>query len=746
MNFGQLTIFVAFFSSLIATILFFFDGKKMFAPQSKKRNSLFSSTIAIRLFWTNVGAVVAASATLLYILVSHQFQYAYAVQYSSLSQPFIYLISAFWAGQEGTFLLWALFVSLMGIVILQKENSDNFALSVVSGFLAFLYLIMLVKSPFEVSSEILSDGKGMNPLLQDPWMAIHPPILFLGYAATIFPFAFAISALLRKNYEQWNSLGFSWTLFATLALGAGIIIGGFWAYEVLGWGGYWGWDPVENSSLVPWMTLLALVHGFVVQKAKNSLARTNIFLAIITFILVLYATFLTRSGVLADFSVHSFVDLGINNYLIGGMFASILLGVGLFFKRFREIQSPKIDTSNFNREVALLLSIVIICAGALFTFVGMSSPILTKLVGNASQVEPSFYNKVNFPVALVIALLLGLTPFLSWSEERLQFLKKYSLPLMLTALATVIAYVAGVTSALLLLFVALSVFALISNAIIMFRQYRSGWMNLGGPISHIGIALMFLGIIGSGNYDEKVQFSLHENETKSALGFQFTFKGISEQNSLKPKVNLEVSDGKTTFLATPKLYFSEYNQATMREPSIKIFPLTDLYISPLELQSHSAEHSYPTFELAKGDSLQLGGYLIKFVRFETGQHTEPGMMNVGALLKVLSQGKEYELIPRISINERGEQKSLPAELPAIQFPAKGAAHPQLSLERMSVEQKKVVLGLHGFDEHRNAGIEQTLFLEVNTKPLMMVLWTGVVLLLAGTFIAWRRNGKEKGSS
>jgi cytochrome c-type biogenesis protein CcmF len=746
MNFGQLTIFIAFISSLAGAFLFYFEGKNIFKPKSEKRNSLSVSSYAVRLYWTNVVSGVAASATLLYLLLSHQFQYAYVSQYSSLAQPFMYLISAFWAGQEGTFLLWALFVTLMGIVLLQKENSDKSALSVVNGFLAFLYFIMLVKSPFELSTEILSDGKGMNPLLQDPWMAIHPPLLFLGYAATLFPFAFVVSALLRKNYEQWNSLGYSWTLFATLALGAGIIIGGFWAYEVLGWGGYWGWDPVENSSLVPWMTLLALVHGFVVQKAKNSLARTNIFLAIISFILVFYATFLTRSGVLADFSVHSFVDLGINNYLIGGMLASIVLGLGLYFKRFPEIQSPKIDSSNFNREVSLLLSIIIICAGALFTFVGMSSPILTKLVGTASQVETSFYNKVNLPVALVIALLLGLTPFLSWTEERLQLLKKYSLPLLLTALATVIAYVAGVTSAILLLFVALSVFALISNAIIMFRQYRSGWMNLGGPIAHIGVALMFLGIIGSGNFDEKVQLSLHENETKNALGFQFTFKGITEQNSLKPKVNLEVSDGKTSFLATPKLYFSEYNQATMREPSIKIFPLNDLYISPLELKTQRSEHTFPLLEIVKGDSLQLEGYRIIFERFETGQHTEPGTMNVGALLKVVAQGKEYEIVPRISMNERGEQQSIPAELPAFQFPTKGIAKPQLSLERMSVEQKKIVLGLHGFDEHSDAGSEQTLFVEINTKPLMMVLWTGVVLLLSGTLIAWRRNEKENNAS
>ncbi len=144
-------------------------------------------------------------------------------------------------------------------------------MAVVSAFAAFLFLLMISKSPFEISQSVPQDGEGMNPLLQDLWMAIHPPILFMGYAATVFPFALVISALWKKDFDHWFSSGFSWTLFATLTLGAGIIIGGFWAYEVLGWGGYWGWDPVENSSLVPWLTLLALVHGLVIQRARGSL-------------------------------------------------------------------------------------------------------------------------------------------------------------------------------------------------------------------------------------------------------------------------------------------------------------------------------------------------------------------------------------------------------------------------------------------------------------------------------------------
>ena len=326
MNIGQIIILLALFTSL-GSAFFYFLPKKKSEWLAKNSNRLFNVSVLLG---------IAASVMMLYFLFTNQFQYSYVSKYSAFHQPLIYNISALWAGQEGTFLLWAVMMGVMSLVLKKTlRGEDRFALGVVSTFSAFLYLLMVVKSPFETVTPVPQDGQGMNPLLMNPWMAIHPPILFIGYAAAIFPFALALSALARRNYEFWNEHGFAWTLFATVMLGAGIIIGGFWAYEVLGWGGYWGWDPVENSSLVPWITLLALVHGLLLFKAKGAMQRTNLFLAIIIFLLVLYATFLTRSGVLADFSVHSFVDLGINNYLVGIMVLSCAAGFGLFATRFR---------------------------------------------------------------------------------------------------------------------------------------------------------------------------------------------------------------------------------------------------------------------------------------------------------------------------------------------------------------------------------------------------------------------------
>ena len=740
MNVGQLSIWISFLAALGGAYFFYKEGKQP-ARQARPVLSLKSTALARRLYGVMMAGAIVASAVLLVLLLTHQFQYSYVAHYSSRSLPVLYLISGFWAGQEGTFLLWALMTGIMGWVFMWRSNTeDGIAMSVVSGYSAFLYLLMIAKSPFEMALSVPADGSGLNPLLQDPWMVIHPPILFMGYAATVFPFALALSALARKNSDRWFASGFTWTLFASLALGAGIIIGGFWAYEVLGWGGYWGWDPVENSSLVPWLALLALIHGLLVQKAKGALVRTNIFLALLSFILVLYATFLTRSGVLANFSVHSFVDLGINNFLVGILVVGCTVGFGLFALRFKEFKSPGVQLSGINRELTLLLSMFVLLLGTLFTFVGMSSPILTGLFGKASQVDTSFYNKVNLPVAIGIGLLLGITPFLGWKEENKPgLLRRLSMPLSLTALACVIAYVAGVTSISAFLFVGSASFGLISNAIVAFRQYRSGWMMLGGPVTHIGVGLLLIGIIGSGSFDESKQAVLQLDVPQNIHGYQFTFKGTTQSPDGKTQARVEVADGKNVYVANPKLYFSEYNQSILREPDIKIFPMKDLYISPIELVSSAPEHAHPLLELTKGEKKELGGYQVEFVRFETGQHGQMGALSVGAVLKVSAHGEEREVVPIMMIDERGERDFLPADLPVPEGMGQSPAKPQIALTGMNVEEKKVTLELLGFDDSMGGQAVQELVLDVSTKPLMMAVWTGVVLIVAGTAIAFRRR-------
>ena len=269
-------------------------------------------------YFTAAIGTLLASALLMLFIIQHRFEFNYITNYSSRDLPFSLLITTFWAGQEGSFMLWALFASLIGLVLQRysiRKNIEAEVMTTYSIVLGFLLLLISIKSPFEYIWQaqagvekgfVPPDGHGLNPLLQNFWMIIHPPILFLGFSSLAVPFVLAVAALGQRNYKNWMNSAVPWVLFSALALGAGLMLGGYWAYGVLGWGGWWGWDPVENSSLVPWIVTVILVHTMLIQIITGKLVRTNFVLAILAYLLVVYSTFLTRSGILANSSVHSF--------------------------------------------------------------------------------------------------------------------------------------------------------------------------------------------------------------------------------------------------------------------------------------------------------------------------------------------------------------------------------------------------------------------------------------------------------
>jgi cytochrome c-type biogenesis protein CcmF len=251
---------------MTSAVFYWLAAKNGNAIQNKKNNSnIVEYKIYGRFaFYLSLAMITFASAYLYYLIFNHQFQVKYIYQYSSRDLPFGFLLSSFWAGQEGSFLLWTLFLSWLGVVFIKTSNQfENYGMFFMNLVQAFFLLVLIKASPFETHAggAIPPDGAGLNPLLQNFWMVIHPPILFIGYAAATFPFAIALAALVRNNFTKWVSQALPWVLSVSITLGAGIIIGAFWSYETLGWGGYWGWDPVENSSLIPWLTSLALFHG-----------------------------------------------------------------------------------------------------------------------------------------------------------------------------------------------------------------------------------------------------------------------------------------------------------------------------------------------------------------------------------------------------------------------------------------------------------------------------------------------------
>ena len=321
---------------------------------------------------------------------------------NDLSLPL--LLSSSYAGQEGSLFLWAFYAAIISVFVLRysrKHRYESIVIPIILLFEVFVLAILSLKSPFAKVWESFAnvpvgtapqDGRGLNPLLQNFWIVIHPPILFLGFASAIIPFAYAVAGLLRKDYINWMSYMMPWLVFNVLTLGAGIIIGGYWAYVTLGWGGFWGWDPVENSSLIPWLFSAGALHTILIGKKTKNFIKTSFVLVIISFVLVLYSTFLTRSGVLGDTSVHAFVDPGKSVYILLLVLIGTFLLIGFvpFFRNRVSIPSAGVIHNLLSREIALFVGAASLSVLSLFALVGTSSPIITGLLqGKPTAVDSS---------------------------------------------------------------------------------------------------------------------------------------------------------------------------------------------------------------------------------------------------------------------------------------------------------------------------------------------------------------------
>ena len=329
-------------------------------------------------------AAALASAWLFWLILHDRFDIDYVWSYSSLDLPLVYKVSAFWAGQQGSFLLWLFFHAAAGAALALRARLGNAGQAVFFFLQALLAALVLFYSPFAVTEGYApADGAGMNPLLQDPWMAVHPPLVFFGYALLAVPYAASLGALLSEKADStaWLALARSWALAAWALLGAGIFVGAFWAYKVLGWGGWWGWDPVENSSLVPWLAAGVLVHLLSAARVRPTNLALAHLSAIFSYALALYGTFLARSGLLGDFSVHSFSGTGVGLWLVAVDAIVALAGLSLLVWRAGKFPKGSPYPVHRSREFFLLLGCLALTFLAIIVFIGMSMPLLTGLGG-----------------------------------------------------------------------------------------------------------------------------------------------------------------------------------------------------------------------------------------------------------------------------------------------------------------------------------------------------------------------------
>ena len=451
---GDLFIFLAIGFNVVAGIAYLLTarGKQSFQGLAQTSYHLFTVLVGL------------AVAYLFFLFFTHNYAIKYVYEYSERAQSVFYILAAFWGGQEGTYLLWLFFNALFGYLIIKRGGQyKNFAMAVFSLVNLFFLAILVELSPFALLPIPAADGLGLNPLLRDPWMVIHPPVIFIGYAMATVPFVISIAALIMNDYSTWLRRAFPWVVITALMLAAGNVLGGFWAYKTLGWGGFWAWDPVENSSFIPWVIALALVHGMIIERRSGALRRVNLMLTSFVFLLVVYGTFLTRSGVLADFSVHSFTDLGINNLLIAFMLVSLLLSVVMLAVRWRSVPSAPMNYNYYGREFVLFAGMAVLVIFGLMILAFTSLPLLTQFTAKIVSLQkllfswwPAFvgllekantnpwaapaetYNSIAIPITVLMALLLSVAPLLQYADFRLPRWKRKTL--LVTASSSALAF------------------------------------------------------------------------------------------------------------------------------------------------------------------------------------------------------------------------------------------------------------------------------------------------------------------
>jgi cytochrome c-type biogenesis protein CcmF len=692
--------------------------------------------------------VLVTSGILLAQFVRHDFTNSYVYSYSDRSLPLHYLISCFYAGQEGSFLFWVLCSSIIGLVLQRaaaKRGGESWVLAVYMTVQTALLLLVVAKSPFrflwdtfpQVSpGTVVPDGRGLNPLLQNFWMVIHPPTLFLGFAAMAVPFSYALAGLWKREYDLLCAKAFPWVLFATAVLGLGIMLGGYWAYGVLGWGGYWGWDPVENSSLIPWLTGIALLHTLLAQRRTGKFLRTNFLLAVASFWFVVYSTFLTRSGILGDASVHSFTDPGATVYwMLLGLLALLLLGgLAAVMVRRKDLRPAPSSRALFTRETALGTGTLLLLLIALVVLFGTSLPIFSSI-----RVEPSFYNNTSLPLAILMGVLVGYSLYMPWEEEQgKETLRRSLLALAVAGGVTVLLVAMGVRDVLMAAFAFSALFAFVVNAQVALKIAKGDPLFLGGKIAHMGLAVFFLGVMGSGRYSSAERLGLPEGTPQEALGYTFTYLGQTRLPDGKFAFPISVDKEGRSYRVVPVM-FEAGEQGVMRNPDIVSLAAEDIYVSPQELEQ-AQEPGGPVREytVAKGGTVTVDSVRIAFSRFDMGQHAQVGQggMAAGAVLEITKGSERETVVPVLRYGENRSIKYQDAYSNLIGAPVRL----QAVEVGMNAQGSTVTIGLPG--KQASAQARGILFVEASIKPFINFVWLGSLFMVAGFVLAIIKRVRE----
>lgn len=655
---GHFFVITSFVAALASAFSYFRSTNASSLDTQKfwKQNGAFS-------FYTHAAAVLGICISLFVIIANHYFEYHYAYSYSDSKLPDHYLVSTFWNGQEGSFLLWMFWQAVLGIVIISTnkfwEGPVMTVFALVQAFLASMILGVVLpgldfrigSSPFILLRESMQDapifmsqpdfipeeGNGLNPLLQNYWMVIHPPTLFLGFAATLVPFSFCIAGLWLKKYRDWVRPALPWALFAGAILGLGILMGGYWAYETLNFGGYWNWDPVENAVYVPWLILIAAIHTMIIYKNSETALKAAMILVMSVFILILYSTFLTRSGILGDSSVHSFTDLGLSGQLLIYLLSFLGIGIAFLIWRWKEIPTTQNEVATYSREFWVFIGVLVLCLMGFQVLMPTSIPVWNSIVNNvfggSSNMAPppdqvGYYTRFQLWFAVAVAILSGIGQYFWWKKIDIRELGKELLwPSLITLLVFVVLLQVlifqfgsdAVMNIGYLLILFTGIFTVAANAKILFGLIKKTPALSGGAIAHIGIGLMLVGIMFSSGYSKIVSLNntgllysseasdeynrdnllLFINEPRTMAGYRIEFKGHRleprEKAGFVDPNDVEFTDDPYIVVAKRDITYKNKKLYNAKD-TFEIFPENRYYEIQLTGQNGKQHRLYPRIQ------------------------------------------------------------------------------------------------------------------------------------------------------
>lgn len=605
-SFGSFTLFLAWALALFGFVAGIIAAKK---KSSAWFESARNTTIA-------VGACsIISLVTLAALFVSDDYSNQYVWQFSNRSMQTIYKVSAIWGGMDGSMLLWAGILALSGSIVAFRSDRGSrllmpWVLSIMnSSSLFFLTVVVFLSNPFRPISApfIPPDGNGLNPLLQNPFMAIHPPTLYTGFTTFAVPYAFCLGAVISGQLSnEWIRLTRQWTLVAWAFLTAGIVMGGFWAYIELGWGGFWAWDPVENASFLPWLTGTAFLHSVMVQERKNMLKFWNVWLVVGTYGLTVFGTFLTRSGVVQ--SVHAFASTDIGWIFLAYLALLVLVTSVATFCRRAELRSERRIESLFSREAAFLINNLLFLSICFATLWGVMFPVLSEAVtGSKQTIGAPFFNAVNVPLFLLLIFMMAVGPLIAWRKASLQQVRKTFLrPFIFSLSLGVVLVFAGIDNFYALLAYSLSFFVLLTVMGEMYRSARAQRLaresegsfpkevttllrrhrlRYGGYLVHLGAALCTVAITASMTHKIDKDAALAVGESFEAGAFRFTLKGlksVEEENydAIRAEVQIDrQKDGSAVTVLSPEMrIYQRAQETTTMEVALRTGLLQDIYV------------------------------------------------------------------------------------------------------------------------------------------------------------------------